>query len=73
MFMDMVHGFLDVLLVRELAPVVLVILNDAHDAQDLVCLGNDRVLAGHVPGGNALRVQEQFHNSGDRLAVGHDA
>ncbi len=70
--MDMVHGFLDVLLVQELSPVVLVILNDAHDAQDLVPPRYDWVLAGHVPRGNALRVQEQFHDPGDRLAAGHD-
>ena len=70
--MDVVHGFLDVLLDRELSPVVLVILNDAYDAQDLVPLGNDRVLACHVPRGNALWVQKQFHNSGGWLAAGHN-
>lgn len=69
---NMAERFVEFLFGRKLFPVLMIVLNNAHDSEYFVRLGEDWIFTGEEPRGDALAVQEQFHDFCGWLAAFHD-
>ena len=72
MIVNVAECFIEFLFGREFFSVLMIVLNDAHDSEDFVRLGDDRIFTGEEPRGDAMAIQEQFHDFRGRFAARHD-
>jgi len=55
---NLAECFVEFLFDREFLPMLMIFLDDAHDSEDFVQLGDNRKFTGEEPRGNALAIQD---------------